>query len=390
MRVRGKISVPGFLAGGISAGIKHGKDMDLAMIVCQTQAVTAGVFTTNAVKAAHVLLDMERLKRGKCQAILINSGCANACTGKRGLEDARKVSRVAARCLGIPEKLVLVASTGLIGTPLPVEKISRGIKKLVPSLSPDGLSRAARSIMTTDTFPKVVLNKTRDFSIAGIAKGAGMIHPRMATMLCFILTDALIEWEVLKSALRRSVEGSFHRISVDGDMSTNDSVIIMSSGRQPLGKRGIGYFQDSLDEVTFRLSEMIVEDAEGATKKVEIIVKGAATLLDARRVAERIAVSPLVKTAIFGEDPNWGRIMAAIGSSGVQVSQDKIDIFYDKVQVVRHGKRYGGGCEARAKRVLKSDFPRIIVNLNTGKAQLRLLTCDLTEDYIKINAAYHT
>jgi len=364
--------------------------MDLALIFSQTPAAAAGVFTTNAVKAAPVLLDVERLKKGKCQAILINSGCANACTGERGLEDAREVSRIAARYLGIPEKLVLVASTGLIGTPLPVEKISRGIKKLVPHLSPNGLSLAALSIMTTDTFPKVVLNKTHDFCIAGIAKGAGMIHPRMATMLCFILTDAIIERGALKSALRRSVESSFHRISVDGDMSTNDSVIIMSSCRQPLGRRGIGYFQDSLDEVTFRLSEMIVEDAEGATKKVEILVKGATTLLDARRVAERIAGSPLVKTAVFGEDPNWGRIMAAIGSSGVKVSQDKIDIFYDKIQVVRHGKGCEGRCEARAKRVLKSDFLRIVVNLNIGKSQMRLLTCDLTEEYIRINAAYST
>lgn len=388
--MRVKISVPGFLAGGISAGIKHSKGMDLAMIVCQTPAAAAGVFTTNAVKAAPVLLDMERLKRGKCQAILINSGCANACTGKRGLEDAREVSRIAARSLGIPEKLVLVASTGLIGITLPVEKISRGIKKLVPRLSPNGLSQAAQSIMTTDTFPKVVLNKTRDFCIAGIAKGAGMIHPRMATMLCFILTDAIVGPGALKNALRRSIENSFHKITVDGDMSTNDSVIIMSSGRQPLGRRGIGYFQESLDEVTLRLSEMIVEDAEGATKKVEILVKGASTLLDARRVAERIAASPLVKTAIFGEDPNWGRIMAAIGCSGAKVSQDMIDIFYDKIQVVKHGQGCEGRCEAGAKRVLKSDFPRIVVNLNMGKAQLRLLTCDLTEDYIKINAAYHT
>jgi glutamate N-acetyltransferase/amino-acid N-acetyltransferase len=392
-----KLDVPGFVAGSFAAGIKEKDRQDLALVFSQVPACAAGVFTTNMVQAAPVLLDKERVVAGKAQAIVVNSGNANACTGTQGLDDARAMAQSAATALGIDEESVLVASTGVIGQPLNMAAIHDAMPKLAKRLSPGGLSDVARAIMTTDTFPKAVLKKVqvedKAFSIAAVAKGAGMIRPDMATMLCFVCSDMGSTPELLQRSLTRAVSRSFNTITVDGDMSTNDSVLILANGLSGLHQSNVHcaeVFQNTLRDVLSNLALQIVEDGEGATKRVRVEVKGAENENDAKKVAYTIAESPLVKTALFGQDANWGRIMAAAGRAGVTLKPEVIDIFFDGIKMVEDGEGCGDEAEAMVADVLKKKDFTITVNLQLGDASATVYTCDLSLDYVKINADYRT
>ena len=391
--------VPGFLAAGISAGLKKNQERDLALLYSEVPAVAAGVFTTNRVKAVPVLLSMERIKSGTARAVLVNSGSANACTGWRGLRDGRRLSRLIASFLKIDPASVLLASTGVIGKPLLMPVIEKNLPRLVASLSSTGLGDAARAIMTTDTFPKAALTRSlvngREITIAGMAKGAGMINPQMATLLSFVLTDALISPQALQRSLKDGAQGSFNRITVDRDTSTNDTLLILANGRarnREILSHTAGYkkFSDLLSEVLFSLAKMIARDGEGATKLVEIAVEGARTTSEAEQVARAVAYSPLVKTAFFGEDANWGRILCAVGYSGMAINPDKIDIFFDDVDIVRRGQGTGLEKEERATWVMKKREYKIRLNLHRGRQRASVFTTDFSYDYVKINASYRS
>ena len=321
-----KINVPGFLANGISVGIKDGEKKDLGLIYSTIPAKVAAVFTRNTFKAAPVLIDTERVKKGLAQAIITNSGCANAATGKEGYSDALIVSAALSKQLKIKEEHILLGSTGVIGRRLPVKKIEGGISKLVKGLNEFGIEDAEEAMMTTDKYPKIAIRRgivgARDITICGIAKGAGMIEPNMATLLTYVMTDALIDAKALNTVFRQAIDSTFNTISVDGCMSTNDTAIIMANGlagNNPLEKAQarLQRFRDMLSDVLMELAQAVVKDGEGATKFISVMVEGAKSRSDARRVAYSIANSNLVKTAFFGEDPNWGRIIAALGSSGI-------------------------------------------------------------------------
>jgi len=391
------VKVKGFKFSGISAGIKKTNKKDLALIFSETEATVAGLFTTNRVKAAHVKLDIIRVASKKGQAIIINSGNANACTGLQGFNDAKEMTKMTAKELGITPELVYVASTGLIGRPLPMQKISKAIPEVVRKLSPHSLREAASAIMTTDTFEKIALRKIniagKTATVVGIAKGAGMICPNMATMLSFIVTDIAIEPEALDSAIREAVRKSFNRLTIDGQMSTNDTVLIMANGmlkNKPIKKNSPLYykFENALSEITYKLSKMIAMDGEGATKLIEVIVKRAKTESDAEKIAKSIANSMLVKTAIYGGSPNWGRIMSAIGSAEIDIEEDKIDISINNLKLVHKG--IGTHKGDIAKNIFSQREITIAIDLGLGKKEAKILTCDLTKDYIKINASYMT
>jgi glutamate N-acetyltransferase/amino-acid N-acetyltransferase len=372
----------------------------MGLIFSQTPAAAAGVFTRNQVKAASVVIDQERIKAGIGRAILVNSGNANACTGDRGLQDTRTLTRRVAALCAIPENQVFMASTGVIGQPLPLRRMQQAIPTLRMGLSPEGLPALARAIMTTDTFPKIVAREIplgqRAGRVVGLAKGAGMIRPDMATMLCFVLTDVAVTPEVLNRLLADAVNQSFNCITVDGDTSTNDLVLVLANGRAgnpPLAdpkSAGARAFSRALNQVLLGLAKMIVQDGEGATKQVELIVRGARTAEEARIMGFTVANSPLVKTALFGEDANWGRILAALGRSGVAFDPNLVDVFFDRIQMVGQGLGLGAEAESRASRVLKKAAFTITVDLHLGRARASVLTCDLSLDYIKINAHYRT
>jgi len=387
----------GFKAAGVACGLKKTKARDLGLIVSEIPATAAAVFTKNRVQAAPVLLDRERIQGGVCQAIIVNSGNANCCTGQQGLEDARTMARAAAQALGIAEDLVLTASTGVIGAPLAVEKIQAAMPELVQSLSADGIHDVARAIMTTDTVPKLVFRKGRldgrEFTVVALAKGAGMIRPDMATMLCFACTDASASPPFLQKALIQACDRSFNRITIDGDTSTNDTVILLANGMSEAEIQTPDHeavFQEILDEVLLTLARMIVKDGEGATKLVEIVVRGAADDADARRAADAVAHSNLVKTALFGEDANWGRILAAAGRSGACMIPEKTDLYFDSVQMVKQGFGCGAKAEELATAVLKTPEFSITLDLNIGQGSASMLTCDFSIDYVKINADYRS
>jgi glutamate N-acetyltransferase/amino-acid N-acetyltransferase len=391
--------VPGFLAAGIAAGIKKTQAKDFALLYSEDPATAAGVFTANRVKAAPVLISRERLKSGKGRAILINSGCANACTGKKGIADGESLSRRIASSLKIDPQEVLLASTGVIGKPLPLEIMEKGLPSLVASLSSQGLADAARAIMTTDTKPKAVFSRSRvngeEVTLAGIAKGAGMISPRMATLLVFILTDARISAAALRKALKEGVQGSFNRITVDGDMSTNDTLLVLANGRAKNreilpGTSGFKKFSVLLGGLLLALAKKTVSDGEGVTKVVQIVVEGARAASEAEKVVRAVANSPLVKTAFFGEDANWGRILCAAGYSGALLDPDKVDIFFDDVHVVRKGQGIGPEKEAPATAVMKKGEYTVRINLHRGKKRAFLFTTDFSYDYVKINASYRS
>jgi glutamate N-acetyltransferase/amino-acid N-acetyltransferase len=351
------------------------------------------------VKAAPVLLDMKRLKAGLCRAVVVNSGNANACTGAQGMRDARTVSRWVAEGLDIGESLVMVSSTGVIGNPFPMEKFARGIPELIRSLSPDGFMKTVESIMTTDTFPKVDVAACRmkgtRAKLCGMVKGAGMIRPDMATMLSFLVTDANIKAPLLQRMLEKGAEESYNRITVDGEMSTNDTVLLLANGKAGHASidrmdRDAKIFQSMLSEVCQNLATSLVKDGEGATKLIEIEVLGARNVDDAKQAAYAIAHSPLVKTAFFGEDANWGRILCALGHSGARVHPDRIDVFFDKAPIVKSGMGVGGRLEGRAGAVIKKNSFKVTVDLHLGKARFSVLTTDLSIEYVKINASYRS
>jgi glutamate N-acetyltransferase/amino-acid N-acetyltransferase len=390
-------SVPGFKASAIAAGIKKDGSPDLALIYSDRQAVAAGVFTTNRVKAAPVLLSMEHIRTGRARAIIANAGNANACTGAQGIEKARMTAGLAAGALGISPQDVLVASTGVIGAQLKMNFIEKAMPGLVKGLSADSISQAAEAIMTTDSFPKMsrFAGKAGDvpYQILGIAKGAGMMMPDMATMLCFLLTDIKIEAPDLKKALSSSVDKTFNRITVDGDTSTNDTVIIMANGMAengPLKADDYEAFIKGLEQVMGELAFMIVKDGEGATKVVSLRVKGAATEKDALTAARTVANSSLVKTAFYGQDPNWGRIMAALGRSGIRMEEGAVSIWVDDVKIVDGGLGLGQDQEKMAAQKMKNREFSLTIDLQQGDHEDRITTCDLTHEYVSINADYRT
>jgi len=394
------VIIKGFKYAAVAAGIRKKDRLDLGLIFSEKPAVAAGVFTRSRVQAAPVLLDMERIGQGRAQAILVNSGVANACTGKKGMQAARTCAELAAAALQIDGNLVQIASTGVIGEQLPVEKVEAAMDRLVGALSPAGYEEVSRAIMTTDTVPKTAERTctigNNEVKLFGMAKGAGMIMPDMATMLCFVMTDAVIAADILQQHLSRCVMQSFNRITVDGDTSTNDTVLILANGAAgnpeiaaPDSEDGT-LFEAALAEMLKDLALQIVADGEGATKTVSVQVIHASSERDAEQAARTIANSPLVKTAFFGEDANWGRIIAALGRSGVAFAQDRVDIAFDDVLLVQDGLGQGVAAEAGATEVLKRKTFTVTVDLKTGQASCEIYTCDLSIDYIKINADYRS
>lgn len=395
-----QLFVPGFRAAAVEAAIKKPGRPDLGLIVADTPATAAGVFTSNKVKAAPVILCQRRVRRGRAQAILVNSGNANACTGEAGLNAAVGATASTAKLLGIPPALILPASTGVIGQPLPVDRLQAALPPLVNRLYPDGLKEVAAAIMTTDTFPKTATATGQidgvPVTVAGIAKGAGMIHPNLATMLVFILTDAAVTAPALKAALKQGLATSFNRITVDGDTSTNDCVLLLASGvaGQPLITAGASpagkLLSGLLERVMAELAFQIVRDGEGARHAFKILVTGAATPPDALKAARTVALSPLVKTAVAGNDANWGRIMAALGRAGIRLDPHKVDIFFGPHQVVRGGLGLGAAAEQAAQALMATGSFDLRIDLNLGSSTDYYLTCDFTAEYVHINADYRS
>lgn len=394
----GVTAAKGFKASGICAGIKAGS-LDLALVVSETPATVAGAFTTNAVKAAPVKLCKSVLASGKASAIVVNSGCANACTGAAGMLAANDVASATASALGIADGDVFVCSTGTIGKPLPVAKIRAALPAAVEALAPDGGNNAARAIMTTDTVDKQVAVSFEiegvTVHMGGMAKGAGMIEPNMATMLAFLTTDAAVDSADLQACLISAVNKSFNRVSVDGDQSTNDTVLLLAngcSGSVVLDETHPEWikFSTALDAVCLALAKKMVEDGEGATKFITITVNGAVTEPDANKAAKAVANSLLCKTAWFGGDPNWGRVIAAVGYSGAQVDPDLIDIAFDDVTAVVGGQMSADVAFSDLEAVYARKAFEIVINLNMGSATDTVYTCDCSYEYVKINAEYMT
>ena len=392
--------IKGFSASAVAAGIRYPGRLDLGLIYSTAPAVTAGVFTRSLVKAAPVVLDMERLKQGRAQAVLVNSGCANACTGESGMEAARKTSRLAAQALNISEDMVQVASTGVIGAPLNVEAFEAAMDSLVGGLAPENFEKVAQAIMTTDTVMKTASRtldiRGKQINFMGMAKGSGMIMPNMATMLAFIVTDAQIGFSELNACLKATVARTFNRITVDGDTSTNDMVLVMANGaagniwiddETPEDQQ---LFQDALEDVLKELALKIVADGEGATKCITIRVCGAREAEEAERMARTVANSNLVKTAFFGEDANWGRIIAAMGRCGVRFHPEQVDIAFGDVRIVKNGVGQGTAAEEAATAVLKEKNITVTIDLKDGNAVEEIYTCDFSIDYVKINADYRS
>jgi len=395
----GTVTSPqGFLAGASYAGIKTRGDgvLDLGLLCSEVPCVAAGVFTTNKVKAAPVVLCRERLAGGTARAIVVNSGCANACTGEQGIADSNTMAELTARKLGVPSEEILVASTGVIGVPLPMERIRNGIEEIV--LSGEGGHQLARAIMTTDTLPKEIAVSVRlgekRVTIGGIAKGVGMIYPDMATLLCFLTTDAVLDASLAQTALRKAVDESFNMIAIDSDTSTNDTVLLLASGLAgnkllQAGSAEAEVFQDALREVCIYLAKCLARDGEGATKLIEVRVEGALTLKEARLAARTVASSSLVKAALHGSDPNWGRILAAVGRSGAEIDLPKTDLYLKELCLLK------AGCpvafeQAEARERLSNTEVSIRVCLNLGKESAIAWGCDLSEEYVTINSDYAT
>ncbi|MFZ2631301.1 MAG: bifunctional glutamate N-acetyltransferase/amino-acid acetyltransferase ArgJ [Desulfosalsimonadaceae bacterium] len=389
--------VKGFTAAGISAGIKKTGAKDLGLIVSTVPAAVAGVFTKNQIKAAPVVLDMERVATGICRAVIVNSGNANCCTGEQGMKDAIYMAKLAADAIGVSEDMALVSSTGVIGQALPVEKVAAAVPGLVSALSPDGFLSFAEAIMTTDTKPKMITRTVdvagKTFSLVAVAKGAGMIRPDMATMLSYVCTDVEADPQTLKQILTKAVNLSYNRITIDGDTSTNDTVLILANGLSGVSINDAGVkerFQAVLDEMLITLAKMVVKDGEGVTKLVEIRVTGATSDADADKMADTVAHSNLVKTAFFGEDANWGRIIGALGRSGAPIQPDAVDISFDDVLLVKNGLWCGIDAEAAATKVLKLPEFAVNIDVHMGSGRASYWTCDFSIDYVKINADYRS
>ena len=415
--IQGGITAPqGFKAAGVHCGIKK-NEPDLALIYSEIPAIAWGMFTTNKVKAAPVQVSIGKIRSRRAQAILANSGNANACTGEKGIQDAQKMARLAARELGIKEEIVLVASTGHIGKPLPMFQIETGIKQAKSLLSSEKGNEAAKAILTTDRSIKEIAVETDiprrgkgKVKIGGIAKGAGMISPNLATMLCFITTDACITEDALEEAVRLAVNKSFNQISIDGDMSTNDTLYIMANGlarnkriktwrkkkKLRVKDENFDYFCQALDFVCISLAKLIVRDGEGATRFMEVKVEGASFSKDARRIARAVANSTLLKTAMAATHSNWGRVMAglgvgrvmaALGAAHTKIDPNKVDVYFDEILAVKGGVRVDS-VEKKLREILKQDEVKITIQLNQGDCQTTFWGCDLTEEYVKINKRY--
>ncbi|MDX2454033.1 bifunctional glutamate N-acetyltransferase/amino-acid acetyltransferase ArgJ [Desulfosarcina sp.] len=391
------LTCKGFTACGMAAGIKKNDSLDLGMLVSDRPARVAAVFTRNRVQAAPVKLDRERVKSGSARAVIVNAGNANCANGPQGLVAAEAMAAAAARVLNLPDEQVLVASTGVIGAPFPIHKVEAAMPALAGGLSPNGLPDLARAIMTTDTRPKTGAREGSldgvSYRIVAVAKGAGMIRPDMATMLCFICTDADIPVSNIQMVLKRSVDGSFNRITIDGDSSTNDTVILLANGASGVRIETDNDrvdFQRLLDDLCMDLARQMVKDGEGVTKVVDLTVCGARSDEDARAIADTIAHSPLVKTAFFGEDANWGRIIAAAGRAGVFLDPERLDLYFDDVQMVKDGTGCGPDAEEKATGVLKKPEFSVALDLNQGEGTASMLTCDFSLDYVKINADYRS
>lgn len=393
----GVTAAPGFSAGGVRAGIKSSRKPDLALVVSDAPATAAAVFTTNRVQAAPVGISKARIRRGSTRAVLINSGCANCLTGPAGTRDALTISRAAAEELQVVERDILVASTGLIGTRLPVAKVIRAIPRLVAQVNRAHHTAAARAILTTDQRTKeaavTAMINGRAVRVGGMAKGAGMLAPSMATMLCVITTDAAIAPGFLRAILRESTSETFNRISVDGDMSTNDTVFALANARSGVtirrGAPGAGTFTRMVKAVTGRLATLMVKDGEGASRVMGIQVVGARTSREAQRCARQVAQSPLVKTMLAGGDPNVGRIAGAVGASLVHFHPGKLDIWIGSRQMVSRGAARPVPASV-SRTLLMHPATTVRIDLHAGTATGRMLTCDLTEAYVRLNAQYTT
>lgn len=392
----GSVTSPsGFKAAGVACGIKKSGKPDLALIASDAPCAFTGLLTTNRVHAACIDINRERLSGGVCQAIVVNSGNANCFTGEAGREDALQMCALTADALGIKSGLVAGASTGHIGERLPMEKLRDGIAQLPGALSPEGGPQAAQAIMTTDLVAKQAAVRVSldggQVTIGAVAKGSGMIEPNMATMFCFLTTDAGVPAAMLQRLLDRGVEESFHCLTVDGDTSTNDMVLMLANGASgvTVGEGDEPRFQTALTLVCQQMAKAIAADGEGATKLIEIRVTGASSKEDARRVGKTIANSPLFKTAMFGCDPNWGRIVAAAGRAGVPLDQAKLNLAICEHQIVRDGEPVMLSLEDAAS-LLKTDFVTIELDLGLGTGEAVVWTCDLSYDYVRINADYHT
>ena len=399
-KIKGGVTAPtGFLAAGIHAGIKPAPLPDLALLASTHPGVMAGVFAQNRIVAAPVLLGRRQLKRHVGQAMIINSGNANSLTGTQGLSDAMEMRRLVSTALRLPVSSVFVGSTGVIGRPLPMSAIREAVPPLSRILSRSGHKSAAQAIMTTDTIHKEVALQAkigqRILTIGGMAKGSGMIHPNMATMLAYLTTDAAIAPRALQVALTRAVNDTFNCISVDGDSSTNDTVLCLANGRAgnpaiQMGTPQWKQFYTLLYEACLSLALQICRDGEGVTKIVEIVVRGTKTNHEAKKIAQTIATSLLVKTAVFGEDPNWGRIVAAAGRAGVTFNPARIGLTINKTRVVHNGQPVGGRADNQAQRVMRKKQYGMTLSLGNHPGCARLWTTDLSYEYVRINASYTT
>jgi glutamate N-acetyltransferase/amino-acid N-acetyltransferase len=394
----GSVTAPeGFLAGASHAGLKKSNALDIAILCGEDLCTGAALFTTNAIKSAPVVLSQRRINAGKIYAVVINSGCANSCVGEDGLTDASNMTKITAAKLGVPEETVLVASTGVIGKRLPMDLIKNGIEHI--KISRDGGHDLARAIMTTDTVPKEAAVKVSkgegQYIIGGAAKGSGMIHPDLATFLCFLTTDAYVPPEFLNHAIKEAADLSFNMLSIDTDTSTNDTLVILASGMA----KGIGsarddreheeIFQAALNRLCIHLARDIARDGEGANRLIEVNVIGASRVSDARRAAKTIVSSPLVKTAIHGKDPNWGRIMAAVGRSGIDMVESMIDLYFGDICLVKAGIPVPFNKE-RLLKIMEGLELKINLDLNFGTAKATAWGCDLSSEYVNINSKYTT
>lgn len=398
--ISGGVTAPlGFLAAGVYAGIKKKNQLDLALLLSERAGPVAGVFTTNRIVAAPVILDRLHLKKGVGRAILVNSGNANACTGPEGMGAAKDMAQLVATALQCPPHSVFIGSTGVIGQPLPIARIKDAVPDLLARVTRRGGSKAARAIMTTDLKPKETAVRARlggrMVTVGGMAKGSGMIHPNMATMLAYLTTDAAINRRALQAALRRAVDQSFNCITVDGDTSTNDTVLCLANGMADnrkilLDSVDFEKFCAMLETVCRTLALKICWDGEGVTKVVRVEVRGAKTAKAARQVAQTIATSNLVKTALFGGDANWGRVMAALGRAGVAIDPTSVSLQFGDVPMVRKGQGLGQAAERRLTKVFQAREFTILVDLGQGKACAHMWTTDLSYEYVRINASYRS
>jgi glutamate N-acetyltransferase / amino-acid N-acetyltransferase len=389
----------GFTAAGVKAGVKKSGKEDVAVIYSTVQAQTAAVFTTNLMAAAPVKVSQNVLASGTAQAIVVNSGCANACTGEQGIKDAKQMADVAASLLHISAEDVFVASTGVIGVVMPMEKITQGIGEAVKNLAVSGGELAVKAIMTTDTFTKSLAYEFplggKTVRIAGIAKGAGMIQPNLATMLSFITTDAAVAAPVLQQALTAAVKTSFNMVTVDGDTSTNDMVAVLANGLagnsliDSTTHADFAIFQEALTSLCTYLAKQVARDGEGATKFLELMVQHAPSFAAGKQVAMAIAKSPLVKTAFFGQDPNWGRILCAVGYAGIPLDPAKISLKIGEVKIVEKGlgTHYD---EAKLHQIMAETDIQVVVDLAAGSETVTVWSCDFSYEYVKINGEYHT